>query len=46
VAGDKDAVHPNLLGAIFGLAVKFHQSYDAVFKLYNSITVADQKVIF
>jgi len=45
IKGDNTAIHPNLRGTVFALNVKHgsEAEYNAVFDIYQTTTVADQK---
>jgi aminopeptidase 2 len=47
LAGQEDAIHPNLRGAIFSIVLQHGGAaeFDNVLKLYRETTVADQKVV-
>lgn len=47
LAGDKQVIHPNLRGAVFSIVLREGgvEAYEAVLRLYQETTIADQKLI-
>jgi aminopeptidase 2 len=46
VAGNEDVLHPNLRGTVYSMVIREggKEEYDSVLKLYQTLTVADQKL--
>ena len=46
IEGQHNAIHPNLRGTIYHIVIREggQEEYDQVFKLYETLTVADQKL--
>ncbi|KAI5917789.1 peptidase family M1-domain-containing protein [Camillea tinctor] len=45
MAGDKSAIHPNIRGSVFGIALKYggKEEYDAIIKFFRSSTNSDER---
>ncbi|KAI8635130.1 peptidase family M1-domain-containing protein [Xylariaceae sp. FL1651] len=43
--GDKSAIHPNIRGSVFGMALKYggKEEYDAIMNLYHASTNSDER---
>ncbi|PJF20032.1 Peptidase M1, membrane alanine aminopeptidase domain-containing protein [Paramicrosporidium saccamoebae] len=46
VAGNEDVLHPNLRGTVYSMVIREggKEEYDSVLRLYETLTVADQKL--